>query len=144
MDAGDGRQDAVFNCENASEQYGTLWVWSCRYSLVPRLAFMRALLPLTHRVLPVRMEKVTRREILLLLFTSGEVPQSTSAHHVLVTVLHSAASQTRISLVSKKGKSLTMVFAVSRATSLLRATPAGTPSLPGLFGLCMQPGTLHK
>lgn len=99
---------------------------------------------LTQQVLPIWMEKATTRAILLLLFTSGEVPQSTSAHHVLVTVLLSAAGPTPISFVSKKGKSLTMVVAVSRATSLLRAGPARTPSLPALFGLCVQPGTLHK
>lgn len=92
----------------------------------------------------VRMEKATARPILSLLFTSGDVPQLTSAHHVLVTVLRSAAGQTPISLVSKKGKSLTMVAAASQAASLLTATPAGMPSLLGLFGLCVQPGTLHK
>lgn len=37
-----------------------------------------------------------------------------------------------------------LLLAASQATTSFRASPAGTLSLPGLFGLCMQPGTLHK
>ena len=130
MGAGDGHHDAAFNCENASEQYWAPRVWGRRYTLVPVFVFTSAPLPLTHRVLPLWMEEATTRAILLLLFTSGEA-QPTSAHHMLVTLLRSAAGRTPISLVSKKGKSLTMVVAASWATSLLRATRAGTPPLPG-------------
>lgn len=69
---------------------------------------------------------------------------ATSAHHVLVTALHSSAGCTLISRVSRKGRSLMLLLAESQATTSFRASPAGILSLPGLFGLHVQPGTLHK